>query len=238
MPRQTMRYHLSLAADAAPHDAGTDAPRSRYARRMYFHTRNLELADGVTVQLVSLKQEMHYERIWVGEPNTEDNARFLAKLKEGGAYVVWAPEALTHSAEGPYQYGVRAQLPPIMCTAFVISGPEENTYARLVWFQADWAFPICPGCAHRASHGRLEGRAAGGLRLSREQKKQLAVRRVAARCRLDCESHDISCAAFWVTPHVSHDGANARLRKSPERSRVKQRSPRKRGLHSRQRGVQ
>lgn len=108
---------------------------------MHYHSKNLELANGMTVRLVTLNQEPHYERIWVGEPNTEHNARFLAELKDGGAYVVWAPEALTHSAEGPYLYGVRAQLPPIMCTAFVVS---DNNLAQLVWFQNDWAFPIAP----------------------------------------------------------------------------------------------
>jgi hypothetical protein len=118
-----------------------DAHRSRYARCMYFHTRNLELADGMTVRLVSLNQEMYIERIWVGEPNTTDNARFLARVKDDGAYVVWAPEALTHSALDPYDRGIRAQLPPIMCTAFVES---DNNLARLVWFQNDWAFPIAP----------------------------------------------------------------------------------------------
>ncbi len=121
---------------------GTDAPRSRYARRMYYHSKNLELANGVTVQLMTLNQEMHHERVWVGESTTEDNARLLARLKADGGYVVWAPEALTHAADVPYRRGVRARLPPIMCTAFVVT--EENTCARLVWFQNDWAFPIAP----------------------------------------------------------------------------------------------
>lgn len=108
---------------------------------MYFHTVHLELANGITVLLISLNQEMHYERILVGQPTSEGNAMLLERLKAKGAYIVWAPEALTHATEHFYCGELLAQLPPIMCTAFV---ERDNNLARLVWFQADWAFPIAP----------------------------------------------------------------------------------------------
>ena len=108
---------------------------------MYFHTVHLELADGITVRLISLDQEMHYERIVVGLPTSKSNARLLERLKAKGAYIVWAPEALEHSTDHFYCGERLAQLPPIMCTTFVV---RDNNLAQLVWFQADWAMPIAP----------------------------------------------------------------------------------------------
>ena len=121
------------------------AETGSYAHGM-LHKVELELAQGMNVDLVTFNQELHYERIIVGMPNQDDNARFLARLKEEGAHVVWAPEALTYGVgESPHgTYGVLAQLPPIMCTAIVQAPSDEYRTARLVWFQAEWAFPISP----------------------------------------------------------------------------------------------
>jgi hypothetical protein len=119
----------------------------------------IELASGRTVYVRELRQSQFYEGLLEGLPTVEMNRRgvegILRKEREryDGAEPLLVPpkeSPIEYGGGTPYPFGVPAALPGIVCVARLTSlkpaRDMSKDFSRLcvVWFQAEFAFPIDP----------------------------------------------------------------------------------------------
>jgi hypothetical protein len=113
----------------------------------------ITLATGREIQIVQFEQELVYAGLLEGLPTREMNAKTIEHLLEqcrAGTEVpvfLIAPVQTPIPYDGEYVFGEPARLPSVACVARCqshVSDPLLISSLTIVWFQAQYAFPIDP----------------------------------------------------------------------------------------------
>lgn len=114
----------------------------------------IQLDSGRRIRLTALDQWGTYAGLLEGLPTREMNARIIQETLEGARRRWHFPPYLIQPAEKPieivrsYPFGTPASIPEITCVAHFdcfdkVRDPNlDGSTLPLVWFQADFAFPI------------------------------------------------------------------------------------------------